>query len=75
MFRQGAFAPGTRFMRGGIIDDHRLHDTFLKPDVEIFTEHRAKWVKAVDGAEQGKAMGPFAGEDKDHRKGANGGKL
>jgi hypothetical protein len=60
MFRAGAFAPGTKFMRGGIIDDHTLHDTMLKPGVEIFTEHRAKWVKPVDGAEQGKGMGPFA---------------
>ena len=59
MFRAGAFAPGTRFMRGGIIDDHTLHDTMLKPQTEIFSEHRAAWVKPVDGAEQAKGMGSF----------------
>jgi hypothetical protein len=59
MFRAGTVAPGTRFMRGGIIDDHRLHDTMLKPGVEIFSEHRGAWVKPVDGAEQAKGMGPF----------------
>jgi hypothetical protein len=31
----------------------------LKPGVEIFSEHRAAWVTAVDGAEQAKGMGPF----------------
>ena len=59
MFRAGTVAPGTKFMRGGIIDDHRLHDTMLKPEVEIFSEHRGAWVKPVDGAEQAKGMGPF----------------
>jgi len=59
MFRAGSVAPGTKFMRGGIIDDHRLHDTMLKPGVEIFSEHRAGWVKPVDGVEQAKGMGPF----------------
>lgn len=59
MFRKGTIAPGTRFMRGGIIDNHALHDTFLKPDVELYTEHRAKWVSPVEGAEQGIGMSPF----------------
>ncbi len=59
MFRAGTIAPGTRFMRGGIIDAHGLHDSMLKPDVEIFSEHRAAWVKPVDGSEQGNGMTPF----------------
>jgi hypothetical protein len=59
MFRAGTIAPKTRFMRGGIIDDHRLHDTILKPEVELFSEHRGAWVKSVDGAKQAKGMGPF----------------
>lgn len=66
-------APGTKFMRGGIIDDHRLHDTMLKPDVEIYTEHRAKWVSPVEGAEQGKSMGPFAPKDDDKKESKQGG--
>jgi hypothetical protein len=69
MFRAGTVAPGTRFMRGGIIDDHSLHDGMLKPQVEIFTEHRGAWVKPVDGAEQAIGMGPFAKSDKSDDKG------
>jgi hypothetical protein len=59
MFREGAVAPGTRFMRGGPIDDHSLHGTVLKPQVEIFSEHRVSWLKGVDGVEQAKGMGSF----------------
>lgn len=46
-------------MRGGIIDNHTLHDTMLKPGVEIFSEHRGAWVSPVEGAEQAIGMGPF----------------
>ena len=59
MFRAGTVAPGTKFMRGGIIDNHTLHDTMLKPGVEIFSEHRGAWVSPVEGAEQAIGMGPF----------------
>jgi hypothetical protein len=75
MFRAGTLAPGTRFMRGGIIDDHTLHDTMLKPGVEIFTEHRGAWVKPVDGAEQATGMGPFVKNDKKQSKETQSGKL
>jgi hypothetical protein len=27
--------------------------------VELFSEHRAKWVKPADGVEQATGMGPF----------------
>lgn len=60
MFRAGEVAPGTKFMRGGIIDDHSLHNTVLKPGVEIFSEHRASWVEPVKGVDQAEGMGPFA---------------
>jgi hypothetical protein len=46
-------------MRGGPIDNHELHNTVLKPQVEIFTEHRASWVTKVDGAKQNIGMGDF----------------
>lgn len=64
MFRAGSVAPGTRFMRGGIIDNHTLHNTMLKPQVEIFSEHRAAWVNPVAGVEQAEGMGPFGKKDK-----------
>jgi hypothetical protein len=59
MYRQGTIAPGTRFMRGGIIDDHEIHGTILKPQHEIFVEHRAKWLQPVEGAVQHHGMGTF----------------
>lgn len=59
MWRQGEVAPGTRFMRGGPVDDQDLINTVLKPQVEIFTEHRADWVTVVDDAKQEIQMGEF----------------
>lgn len=59
MYRAGTIAPGTRFMRGGVIDDHALHGTMLKPDAELFTEHRAAWIKPIEGAVQHIGMGTF----------------
>jgi len=46
-------------MRGGVIDDHALHGTMLKPDAELFTEHRAAWIKPIEGAVQHIGMGTF----------------
>ena len=59
MYRAGSIAPGTRFMRGGIIDDHKLHGTMLKPQAELFVEHRSAWLKPVEGAKQMEGMGTF----------------
>jgi hypothetical protein len=59
MWRQGEVAPGTRFMRGGPIDDHELHNKVIKPQVEIFSEHRAAWVAPVESAKQEIGMGDF----------------
>lgn len=59
MWRAGEIAPGTRFMRAGPVDDQALHDAVLKPQVEIFSENRAKWVREVEGVEQAVGMGSF----------------
>jgi hypothetical protein len=59
IWRQGAIAPGTKFMRGGPVDDQSLHNTVLKPQVEIFSENRAAWVSQVEGAKQNIGMGDF----------------
>lgn len=59
MFRATTVAPGTKFMRGGIIDNHTLHDTVFKPGVELFSAHRVAWVKTVEAVEQAEGM-PFA---------------
>lgn len=64
MWRQGSIAPGTRFMRGGPIDDQELHSTVLKPQYEIFTENRSRWVSPVVGAKQEIGMGALEPEEK-----------
>ena len=53
--------PELNFVRVGLVDDLRLHDTLLKPQVELFIDTRAEWLKPVEGVEQGHGMGPFDG--------------
>lgn len=52
--------PELNFVRVGLVDDLRLHDTVLKPQVELFVDTRAAWLKPVEGVKQGHGMGPFA---------------
>jgi hypothetical protein len=59
MYRVGSIAPGTKFFRGGVVDDHSLHGSVLKPEVEIFTEHRTAWLEPIPGAKQNIGMGDF----------------
>jgi hypothetical protein len=56
MFRVGDAMPGCKIMRAGVIDDHTLHDTVLKPGVEVYSEHRAGWVKPIEGVRQVQGM-------------------
>jgi hypothetical protein len=44
--------PGTAIMRIGQVDDLKLHETTLKPQVEQFTKDRVAWFKGAEGAEQ-----------------------
>ena len=46
-------------MRAGPVDDHELFNTVLKPQVEIFSEHRAGWLGPVEGVKQAVGMGDF----------------
>ncbi len=39
-------------MRIGQVDDLTLHETTLKPQLEIFTKDRVAWFKGAEGAEQ-----------------------
>jgi len=39
-------------MRIGQVDDLKLHETTLKPQVEQFTKDRVEWFKGAEGAEQ-----------------------
>ena len=52
MYRVGTAFPGKSILRIGTVDDFNLHETKLRPRVEIYTKDRASWVHAVDGARQ-----------------------
>lgn len=52
MFRQGSSYPGTKFLRVGTVDDLRLHDTVLKPQVEQYTADRVEWFHGVPSVRQ-----------------------
>ncbi|KFA65716.1 hypothetical protein S40285_08322 [Stachybotrys chlorohalonatus IBT 40285] len=59
MYRVGEAFPGVRFLRIGTVDDFRLHETKLRPQVEQFTKDRVGWFTGVEGAEKFEAMSEF----------------
>ncbi|KAF1951015.1 hypothetical protein CC80DRAFT_496306 [Byssothecium circinans] len=73
MYRIG---PKGVFLRTGTVDDFHLHETKLKPKMEIFCKDRVEWLKAVEGTEELEVMGssgPRIGEEKDvDREGGDG---
>ncbi|KAH7324268.1 Mss4-like protein [Stachybotrys elegans] len=52
MWRYSSGNPDIFFMRIGTVDDFHLHETKLRPQVEIFTEGRVAWLDAIEGVEQ-----------------------
>lgn len=52
MYRQGSRFPGTYFLRVGTVDDFRLHETVLKPEIEQYTGVRVDWLCGIPGAKQ-----------------------
>ncbi|KAL7895536.1 Mss4-like protein [Trichoderma sp. SZMC 28014] len=58
MYRWGdAFGgkEGMRIIQPGILDDKNIIDDF-RPDLEMFTEDRVKWIVAIDGLAQHEKM-------------------
>lgn len=58
MYRWGdAFGgrEGMRIIQPGILDDKSVIDD-LRPDLEMFTEDRVKWIVAIDGLAQHEKM-------------------
>ena len=53
-------------MRIGQVDDLKLHETTLKPQVETFTKNRVAWFNGAEGAEQ--YFGNFYGGEKEKGK-------
>ena len=41
--------PGRNFIRLGTVDDFTLHETKLRPTVELFTKDRVSWFAGVPG--------------------------
>ena len=57
MYRVGDTWPGMSILRIGTVDDFSLHETKLRPQLELFIENRVGWLKGVEGAKQLKGMG------------------
>ncbi|OHE91706.1 hypothetical protein CORC01_12997 [Colletotrichum orchidophilum] len=52
MYRVSSGLPGMSILRLGTVDDFRLVETKLKPQVEQFIDTRASWVKPIEGVLQ-----------------------
>lgn len=59
MYRRSEVFPHQSYMRIGTVDDFNLHETKLKPEVEIFTDSRVNWWHGVEGAKA--VSGPLTG--------------
>ncbi|KAF2014297.1 hypothetical protein BU24DRAFT_423289 [Aaosphaeria arxii CBS 175.79] len=56
MYRVGELWPGKSILRIGTVDDFTLHETKLKPRVELFTKDRVQWFSGVEGAKKFDSM-------------------
>jgi len=56
MYRVGESFPGQSILRIGTVDDFHLHETKLRPKMEIFTKDRVNWFSGVEGAVQHEAQ-------------------
>ncbi|UQC79122.1 uncharacterized protein CLUP02_04601 [Colletotrichum lupini] len=52
MYRVSSGLPGMSILRLGTVDDFRLVETKLRPQVEQFIDTRASWLKPVEGVMQ-----------------------
>ena len=52
MYRVSSGFPALLLIRLGPVDDFRLAETKLKPDMEVFTGTRVAWLPSVEGAAQ-----------------------
>lgn len=56
MWRYSSGYPGYLFLRIGTVDDFKLHETKLRPQVEQFVENRVAWLEPIKGVKQGHGM-------------------
>jgi hypothetical protein len=52
MYRVSSGFPGKSILRIGTVDDFHLHETKLRPQVEVFTKDRVNWFSGVEGIKQ-----------------------
>jgi hypothetical protein len=52
MYRISEVFPGHSMLRTGTVDDFSLHETKLKPRVEVYTKDRVGWLCSANGAVQ-----------------------
>ncbi|KAJ6552728.1 Mss4-like protein [Mycena capillaripes] len=57
MYRVGESFPGQSILRIGTVDDFHLHETKLKPQVELFIGSRVAWLHGAEGVPQAEGMG------------------
>lgn len=57
--RESSGFDGMSFPRMGPVDDLKLHDTVLAPQVEQYTPTRVAWFHGVDGVPKSDGMYPF----------------
>ncbi|GJP96277.1 uncharacterized protein AlacWU_09176 [Aspergillus niger] len=58
MYRTSEVFPGHSILRTGTVDDFSLHETKLRPRVEIFTKDHPSWLCGANGVGQFKAAPP-----------------
>jgi hypothetical protein len=52
MYRRSSGFPGLSLPRVGTVDDLTLHDTKLKPRVEVWCQSRVGWLDSVEGVKR-----------------------
>lgn len=52
MYRVSSGWPDSKVMRVGDVEDHKLHETKLKPSIEQFGKDRVAWFKGAEGVKQ-----------------------
>lgn len=57
MYRYSSGAPDVKYMRIGTVDDFSLHETKLRPQVELFIDSRVEWLQPIEGVKQVHGMG------------------
>ena len=62
MYRVSSGFPAALLLRLGPVDDFRLAETKLKPEMEVFTGTRVAWLPPVEGAAQFDRIQPPPGD-------------